>query len=313
MGYSHDIFKFLEMTANVTFLCNGCLNGDILPKSTVSELSLSKGIEDIKESLEIIKSRPTCNPSPPQLEGGFSSVVKSTSDISQEVRFSGMPEVSMGTDSKIDKWNIFEHDEKMISKAMKLLGANAEEISSFRRLGKFNSSNKRPRKILVKFRNFITADRLFARATIWKNYKPNIKGNKYSALLSKSLNEEDQERKRNLLEKKRELLESGNEAKDIKTRNKILYPKNRAVNCSQSLPNKTGELGALYYNVRNLFKLEKRQSFSNSIILKNFDIICLSETWLAKKTANPRSCSEITTVFYQTEDLRCNQHLTVEH
>ena len=35
MGYSHDIFKFLERTANVKFLCNGCLSADIRPKSTV--------------------------------------------------------------------------------------------------------------------------------------------------------------------------------------------------------------------------------------------------------------------------------------
>ena len=51
----------------------------------------------------------------------------------------------MGTDSKTDKSNIFEHDEKMISDTMKFLGANAEEISSFRRPGKVNANNKRPR------------------------------------------------------------------------------------------------------------------------------------------------------------------------
>ena len=53
----------------------------------------------------------------------------------------------MDTDSKFDKSNIFERDEKMISDTMKLLGANAEEISSFRRLGKLNAPNKRPRPI----------------------------------------------------------------------------------------------------------------------------------------------------------------------
>ena len=74
-GYSHDIFKFLERTANVQFLCNGCLSADILPKSTVDVGELSKSIEDIKKSLEIIKSWPTCNPSPPQLEAKYSSVV----------------------------------------------------------------------------------------------------------------------------------------------------------------------------------------------------------------------------------------------
>ena len=128
MGYSHDIFKFLARTANVKFLCNGCLSADIRTKSTVEVGELSKGIEDITESLEIIKSRPTCNPSPTELEAKYSNVVKISSDISQELRFSGMPEISMGTDSKIDISNIFEHDEKMISDTMKYLGANAEEI-----------------------------------------------------------------------------------------------------------------------------------------------------------------------------------------
>ena len=34
---------------------------------------------------------------------------------------------------------------------MELLGANKEEISPFRELGKFNATNKKPRQILVKF------------------------------------------------------------------------------------------------------------------------------------------------------------------
>ena len=41
MGYSHDIFKFLERAANVKFLCNGCLHADIHPKSTVDCASRS--------------------------------------------------------------------------------------------------------------------------------------------------------------------------------------------------------------------------------------------------------------------------------
>ena len=144
MGYSHDIFKFLEKTANIKFLYNGCLSADNRPKPTVDVSEQSKGIEDIKESLEMIKSWPTCKPSPPQLEAKCSSVVKSSSDISQEeLRFSGLPEISMGTDSKIGKSDIFEHDEKMISNTMKFFGANAEEISSFR---KSNATNKRPRQ-----------------------------------------------------------------------------------------------------------------------------------------------------------------------
>ena len=66
---------------------------------------------------------------------------------------------------------------------------------------------KKPREVSVQFRNVITADILFARATILKNYEPNIKGNKYSVFLSKSLYKEDQEREQNLLKKRRELLE----------------------------------------------------------------------------------------------------------
>ena len=106
MGYSHDIFKFLARTANVEFLCNGCLSADFRPKSTVDVGELSKRLEDIKESLEIIKSRPTCNLFPRQLEAKFCSVVKSSSDISQELRFNEMSKISMGTESKIEKSNI---------------------------------------------------------------------------------------------------------------------------------------------------------------------------------------------------------------
>ena len=48
MGYSHDNFKFMERSANVKFLCNGCLSADIRPKSTVDVGELSKGIETSK-------------------------------------------------------------------------------------------------------------------------------------------------------------------------------------------------------------------------------------------------------------------------
>ena len=129
----------------------------------------------------------------------------------------------MGNDSKIDKSNIFEHDEKMISDTMNFLGTNAEEISPFRTLGKLNATNKNTRQVLVKFRKVITADRLFERATMLENYKSNIKENKDSVFLSKFLNKKDQERERTLLKKRRELLESGNEAKDMKIRSNILY------------------------------------------------------------------------------------------
>ena len=44
MGYSHDIFKFLERTANVKFLCTGCLSADIRPKPNVDVGELSKGL-----------------------------------------------------------------------------------------------------------------------------------------------------------------------------------------------------------------------------------------------------------------------------
>ena len=140
---------------------------------------LSKRFEDIRESLEIINFRPTCNPFPRQLEAKFCSVVKSSSDISRELRLYCMPEISMGSDSKIKKSKFFEHDEKTTSDKMKFLGVNAEETSSFRRLGNFNATNKRPRQTSAKFRNVITAEGLFARATMLKNYKAIIKGNKY--------------------------------------------------------------------------------------------------------------------------------------
>ena len=71
-----------------------------------------------------MKSRSTCNHSPLQLDAKYSSVVKSSSDISEDLRLSGMPEISKGTDSKIGKSNNFEHDEKKLSVTMKFLGWN---------------------------------------------------------------------------------------------------------------------------------------------------------------------------------------------
>ena len=73
----------MSQPPNVKFLCNGCLSADIRSKSTMVVGELSKGIEDNKQSVEIIKSRPSCKP--PQLEAKYSSVIKSSSDITQEL------------------------------------------------------------------------------------------------------------------------------------------------------------------------------------------------------------------------------------
>ena len=58
---------------------------------------------------------------------------------------------------------------------------------------------------------------------------------------------------------------------------------------------------------------KKTNFFEQYNFKKNFGIICLLKHGLHMKSANPRPLLEIRTVFYQTKDLRCNQHLTVEH
>ena len=157
---------------------------------------------------------------------------------------------------------------------------NPNEISSFRRLGKLDPNFKKPRQLLVKFRNMYTVDKIQARASMLKTYEPRYMGVNYAVFISKSLTKDEQEKEQQLLKRRRELLNKGSDPKSIKIQKGVLFLNNRAETKSDWLLKNSGDIEVICYNIRSIFKLDRRKTFSNFILLNNPDIVCLSETWL---------------------------------
>ena len=238
MGYSADEFKFLEKSPNVMFMCNSCLGNSSVElletaREVITEIhEMKTALEEVKKA---VKSAPTAKAVKPENPQGklYSDVLKSKSDFSRELRFSGIPEYKaeqIKPNRAENRREIFEHEEEQLGSAMKILGVEAKEISSFRRLGAYNPDKQRPRPLLVKFTQEYFAEKILARAAAFKNYEPTYNEKTYSIFVSKSLNLEEQKLEQKLLKKRRELLDSGEvEPKDLKIRKGTLYSKGVAV------------------------------------------------------------------------------------
>ena len=244
MGYSREEFQFLEKSPNVVFLCNLCLPD--AQKNLQSEKpapEVLKDVADLKQTVEAVKTMVGTlmqgTKSPPILEAKYPEVVKTTNDYALEVRFSGIPELktskienqASGTKNKKPyRKEIFEHDESLLNEVTDFLGVNPAEISSFRRLGRFNAEASRPRTILVKFTHALTVDKILARSAMLKTYEPSFDEQKYLVFVSKSLNKEDQLKEQKVLRKRRQILNSGTvDPKDVKIRNGMLLVNNKPV------------------------------------------------------------------------------------
>ena len=153
-------------------------------------------------------------------------IPKSKTDYNFEVRFSGIPEFNSSTKSA-NREDVFEHDEKLLKKVIKVLGVDGYEISSFRRIEQFKPENPRPKLILVKFAQEYSVDKILSRTTMLKDYNAIYNDQNYSVFISKSLNPEEQKHEQKLLKKRRELLTAGE--KQLRIRNGILYLKNKPV------------------------------------------------------------------------------------
>ena len=176
-------------------------------------------VADLKQTVEAVKAMVGKlvheDKRPPKAEAKYSDFVKSSNEYALEVSFSGIPELKPrksldsetqdGQESHEDvkpaRKEIFDHDEKLLNEVTTFLGINAAEISSFRRLGKFNANSSRPRQILVKFSHALTVDKILARSAMLKMYEPTFYDQKYLVFVSKSLNKEEQEENRNFWRK----------------------------------------------------------------------------------------------------------------
>ena len=237
MNYSQEEFKFLEKASNVSFTCNECLgksSAEVLDtaKAVMTELlEMKTALGEVKQAVQQTQVK-QMKPSEPPAKL-YSDVLKSKSDYSRELRFSGIPEHKMknaNVNRAENRRDIFEHEEQQLGAAIQVLGIEPKEISSFRRLGPYDPEKSRPRPILVKFTQEYFAEKILARAVAFKDYEPKYEEKTYSIFVSKSLNVEEQKLEQKLLKKRRELLNSGEaEAKDLRIRKGVLYHKGTEV------------------------------------------------------------------------------------
>ena len=105
-------------------------------------------------------------------------------------------------------------------------------------------------------------------------YEPEYMGYKYSIFISKFQKKQEQTKEQSFLKKRRELVNEGTAYTDIKIRKGILYLKNRPVDFSNRLNDSKFEISAMFYNIRSLFKLSRRQKFSKILNSIPFDFVC---------------------------------------
>ena len=123
--------------------------------------------------------------------------------------------------------------------------------------------------------------KILSKAPLLKNFKPQ---NANKVYMSKSLTKSEQLKQKACLQKRWKLItDDGINRKDISVRNFEVYVNGKRV--ENWLQNITKEFYILCFNIRSLYKVNRRQTFSNYLLSKNYDIICIAETWLTEEIA----------------------------
>ena len=173
------------------------------------------------------------------------------------------------------------HDIEHVKKILEHLGVKTT-ISKIRRAGNFDESLKNPRPILLTAPNALNKRLILISAVEMKSYATK------KIYLSKELTPNELTLERTSLSLRRRFFEKKVGAKDLRLRNLALQrntddywfeaTEHMLESMTDRLQPKT--LLVLTYNARSLLNLERSQRFANSICYLNFDILCISETWL---------------------------------
>ena len=184
------IMNQLGKIRGLFWICDSCISDDPLERlsnSVSRELSeikttIQDALVDIKSSI-VANTQASTNIEAKSfadiVKADFAPLIKQSinqmknkSDFSKELRFSGIPEYNSVSDIRPNRSEIFEHDEKSIKDTLENLGFEdpSSIFSSAQRLGKFSSTNIRPRTILVKFNNEYIAEKILSRALKLKDY-----------------------------------------------------------------------------------------------------------------------------------------------
>ena len=109
------------------------------------------------------------------------------------------------------------------------------------------------------------------------------------------LSREDLIKEREVLKLRRELITQGPDRKELRVRNltlqerveneqipdeqKRVYQTDAWLESASENPDKS-LISRLLFNVRSVLDIERRMALSNALISSNYDILCLTETWL---------------------------------
>ena len=131
----------------------------------------------------------------------------------------------------------------------------------------------------------MTAYKVLASAFRLKQYDGTA-DEKLKVYISKSLNKTEQEQERKILKKRRSLIKENTDPSRWKIRNLDLLLDGAVVDlkeCWLALSYETDQFtdySILTFNTRSLVNSSRLVSLSNFVFTNNFDIICLSKTWL---------------------------------
>lgn len=222
-----EVFPFLK-SENLLFICENCievskqkLKGSYKVDKNVLESSILKCIEgSIKAILPGIIAANTPEINPVKVPEVTTKVNTDTLSRRTEIRMSGIPE------SDRNKGNDIEHDSKHVRDVLEKMNEyEPVNIESVKRLGQPSSNStgtKRPRMILVQFRNEWTANKCLSKGYMLKDHP-------FPVFIAKSLSKSEIEIEKTVLKKRAELINSGIPRTDLRIRNLKLYQKGTEV------------------------------------------------------------------------------------
>ena len=317
-GFEEDQFKVLvELKQNLLMVCNDCKskksqapsnsaavknNNDDLAATVKSLekrmsdflLSMEKSaaaVEDLKTEVANIKKPATET----NCTGSYASVVgnkapgkrvyKPAKD-SLSIRIKGLPEPEDGMEDKLK-------DREKVKRILDHLDIRSS-LTKLTRVGQPNP-DKGPRTVIIDLDNDLDKEVMIKSAHKLKTY---TKLNS-TIFISQELTKEDMAKENEALKLRRDLIKKGVVSQTLRIRNLKLQQLVEGVwtfvstvegykwlASGESRTETTKTLHILTFNVRSIHKLERRTLFANAICTSDYDLLCVTETWLTSDVPN---------------------------
>jgi len=174
---------------------------------------LEKNLKEVESKIQ--NSNKICNAPPPPRPPPRPT---QDNDYKLNLRISGIPEIQEFENSFARK----EKEHEAIKEVFRYVGVEGVTVKNFYRIGTYNSTAREPRRILVSLTSCWDVRKIIAAAPLLKN-NPN------KVFINPDLSPENREKEKRMLKKRRELIIAGNDRKDLKIKNMVLYCKNEVV------------------------------------------------------------------------------------